>query len=114
MPRLPLVERTDIPPELQYVWDRLAPGAPAVPNIFRMLGNNPVLLRAYARFGNAIWSDCGLDLPTRELAILRTAILHRSAYEWHQHVRSGRQAGLRDEQILALHHWRESTLLDDR
>jgi 4-carboxymuconolactone decarboxylase len=114
MPRLPRVDRDDIPQELQYVWDRLAPGAPAVPNIFRTLGNNPKLLRAYARFGNALWADSGLDLPTRELAILRTAILHHSVYEWQQHVRIGRQAGLGDDRILALHHWRSSELFDER
>ncbi len=110
MARLPFASRSDMPDDLVYVWDRLAPGAPQLPNIFRTLGNNPPLLRAYARFGNALWRDCGLDLPTRELAILRTAILHHSVYEWHQHVRIGREAGLSDDRILALHHWRTSEL----
>lgn len=113
MARLPYTNRSDIPEELQYVWDRLAPGAPEVPNIFRTLGNNPKLMRAYARMGNAIWADCGLDVPTREIAILRTAILEHSPYEWHQHVRIGRQARLSDERILALHHWRTSELFSE-
>jgi len=107
MARLPLVERGDIPEELQYVWDRTATGG-SPPNIFRTMGNNAELWRSYLRLGNGLWAQCGLDLPTRELAILRTAILHHSIYEWHQHVRIGRQAGLSDERILALHQWRTS------
>ena len=113
MARIPRVDREDIPEELKYVWDRLAPGAPVVPNIFRTLGNNPKLMRAYARFGNALWSDSGLNLQTRELAILRTGILYHSIYEWHQHVRIARQAGIPDEHILALHQWRTSELFSE-
>lgn len=107
MARIPLVERDDIPSELQYVWDRNETGG-QLPNIFRAMANNPALWRSYLRLGSGLWAQCGLDLPTRELAILRTAILHRSGYEWHQHVRIGRQAGLTDAKIVALHHWRSS------
>jgi 4-carboxymuconolactone decarboxylase len=105
MARLPSVHRQDIPDELQYVWDRNAIEG-TLPNIFRAMANNPPLWRSYLRLGSGLWAQCGLDLPTRELAILRTSILHHSAYEWHQHVRIGRQAGLADERIVALHHWR--------
>lgn len=104
MSRLRKVERSDFPEELKYVWDRIETNG-EVPNIFRTMGNNPALLRSYLRLGNGLWAECGLDLPQRELAILRTAILHRSMYEWHQHVRIGRQAGLTDERIVSLHHW---------
>lgn len=107
MARVPYVSREDFPEELQYVWDRLG-GGNAPPNIFRAMGNNPALLRNYLRLGNGLWSDIGLDVATRELAILRTAILAHSVYEWHQHVRIGRAAGLSDARINALHHWRTS------
>ncbi len=110
MARLPFVRREDIPAELQYVWDAVARDGGEPPNIFRVMGNNPHLLRGYLRMGNALWNHCGLDVPTRELAILRTAILHQSRYEWHQHVRIAREAGVPDEKILALHHWRTSGL----
>ncbi len=109
MARIPLVSHDDIPEELKYVWERNAT-AGQLPNIFRAMANNAPLWRSYLRLGSGLWAQCGLDLPTRELAILRTAILHRSAYEWHQHVRIGRQAGLLDEKIKALHHWRTSDL----
>lgn len=112
MARLPFAQRENIPEDLVYVWDRNANnGVPA--NIFRTMANNPALWRSYLRLGNGLWTQCGLDVPTRELVILRTAILHHSLYEWHQHVRIGRQAGLTDERIVGLHHWRTSELYRD-
>ncbi len=108
MSRLPLVDREDIPPELQYVWDRLVTPGGEVPNIFRTMGNNPKLLRAYLRLGNGLWQECGLDLQTRELAILRVAVLQHSLYEWHQHVTIARNAGVDDARIREVHHWRTS------
>ncbi|HQW51903.1 MAG TPA: carboxymuconolactone decarboxylase family protein [Tepidiformaceae bacterium] len=112
MARLPFVQRKDIPEELQYVWDRNTTDG-VMPDIFRVMGNNPVVWRSYLRMGNGLWAACGLDVRTRELVILRVAILQHSAYEWHQHVRIGRRAGLRDEEIIGLHHWRTSTLYTD-
>lgn len=118
MARLPYATRESFPDDLKYVWDAVArdttAGGEAQPaNIFRTMGNNAALLRAYLRLGNGLWANCGLDVKTRELAILRAAILRHSSYEWHQHVRIGRDAGLTDEQILALHHWRQSELFSD-
>src|SRR3970040_3025379 len=77
MARLPQVSRDDIPDNLKYVWDRIGTDG-VVPNIFRTMGHNPHVLRAYLRMGNGLWAHCGLDVKTRELAILRTAILHHS------------------------------------
>lgn len=113
MARLPFAQRSDIPEELVYVWDRNAPADGVPANIFRTMANNPALWRSYLRLGNGLWTQCGLDVPTRELVILRTAILHHSLYEWHQHVRLGRQAGLPDERIVGLHHWRTSELYSE-
>jgi 4-carboxymuconolactone decarboxylase len=113
MSRVPEAVRDDFPEELKYVWDAVAEGR-EVPRIFKAMGNNPHLLRAYLRLGNGLWNHCGLDLPTRELVILRAALNKRSVYEWHQHVRIGRDAGLRDERIDALHNWQTSEQFDER
>jgi alkylhydroperoxidase family enzyme len=113
MARLPSASREQFPEQLKYVWDAVA-GEGDPPNIFRAMGNNPALLRAYLRISNGLWNHCGLDLQTRELAILRTAILKGSTYEWHQHVRIGRDAGLSDTQINALWDWKTSPEFNDR
>jgi AhpD family alkylhydroperoxidase len=110
MARLPYITRDDLPDDYKYLWDRnrTVTGTDAIANIFRTLGNNPPVWLQYARLGNALWTQSGIDTATRELIILRTAILQHSPYEWHQHVRIGRQAGLTNERIKALHHWRTS------
>lgn len=112
MARLPKAERKDIPEDLHYAWDRIGAGR-EVPNIFRVMANNPPLMLAYVRLGNALWRECGLDVATRELVILRTAFLRQSTYEWHQHVRLGRDAGLSDDQIIGLQDWQSSKLFSD-
>ncbi len=109
MTRLPKATRADFPEELLYVFDRLPNGPDGSPmNIFATMGNNPGLLRSYLRLANPLWAQCGLDPERREIVILRTALLHKSVYEWHQHVRIGHEAGLSDARILALHTWQNS------
>jgi AhpD family alkylhydroperoxidase len=45
---------------------------------------------------------CQLDRQTREMMILRVAIRKRSRYEWAQHVKAARKAGITDEVIHAI------------
>ena len=114
MTRLPKATRSDFPEELFYVFDRLPTVADSTPmNIFAAMGNNPGLLRSYLRLANPLWAQCGLDPERREIVILRTALLHKSVYEWHQHVRIGRDAGLSDARIIALHNWEASDLFSE-
>lgn len=110
MSRLPNATRENFPDDLKYVWDRAMTGPAGAPNIFAAMGNNPQVLRGYLRCGNALWADCGLDVATRELVILRCAYLQNSAYEWHQHVRIGRDAGLSDDQIRGIIDWKNCGL----
>ncbi len=46
--------------------------------------------------------------------ILRGSQIAKAEYEWHQHRRMARDAGVPDEQIDALAAWRTSDLFDDR
>lgn len=110
MSRLPEMTREHFPVEFAYVWERLPTVGDEPLNIYKAVGNNPPLLRGYLRLGDALWKECGLDLQTRELAILRVAFLQHSMYEWHQHVRLAREAGLDDERIRELRRWRASAL----
>lgn len=118
MSRLPQVTRDVFPDELVYVWDKLAGDVTAgegggVANIFQAMGNNPPVLRGYLRMGNALWAHCGLDLRTRELVILHCARLRKSRYEWHQHVRIGKGAGITEAEVRALADWRASGMFND-
>lgn len=85
-----------------------------VNNLYRCLGNQPVLLRAWTDFAWTLRADCETPRTLRELLILRAAQLTSSQYLWNDHVGFGRHAGLSDVQIQALSSWRRSDMFDAR
>ncbi|MGO9452179.1 MAG: carboxymuconolactone decarboxylase family protein [Candidatus Binataceae bacterium] len=69
-------------------------------NIFAVLMNHPGLFKAWSRFANYILSDNSTLTPRdREVAILRIGWLNQAQYEWEQHVRIGKAAGLTDADV---------------
>jgi alkylhydroperoxidase family enzyme len=72
---------------------------PRILNIFRTLIRHPDLYRHWLPFGNHVLFKSTLAPRERELAILRVGWLCRSAYEFHQHTRIGKAAGLTDADI---------------
>ena len=71
----------------------------SVLNIFKVLLNHPKLVRAWGRFGNYILGGSTLSARERELAILRIGWLNQAVYEWEQHVRIGKAAGITDAEV---------------
>lgn len=99
MARVPLLRQGDLPEEYQYLMSEDSLGEQ---NIFRAMGNNPKVMQSYMRYGTTLWNDCGLTYRERELVILAAARALESRYEWQQHVRLGRDAGITDEELLAI------------
>ena len=92
-PRAPLTSIPLAPLPDDVAREVAALGAKQV-NLYRALAHAPDLLRAWIAFA---WTLRGHDRTSRrlrELMILRTALLHRSEYEWHQHLRMAREAGV--------------------
>jgi 4-carboxymuconolactone decarboxylase len=73
-------------------------------NLFTMLANAPALIGPTLRLGEAILTRSDLDPALRELAILRTAALTATEYEWVQHEAIARLIGLSEEKIEAVRH----------
>ena len=94
--RTPLRRREDLPEEYQYLMDEDALGEL---NLFGAMGNVPRAMKAYMRFGTALWNVGDLSTRERELAILAVARSVRSTYEWHQHVAIGREVGITTEEL---------------
>ncbi|MFJ2115546.1 carboxymuconolactone decarboxylase family protein [Streptomyces sp. NPDC087850] len=69
--------------------------------IWATLAHHEDALRRYLVFSNHVLGKNTLPLASRELMILRIAARARAAYEWDQHVRIARRAGLSDETVLA-------------
>jgi 4-carboxymuconolactone decarboxylase len=70
-----------------------------VVNIFAVLMNHPKLARKWSTFAGYILGDNTLPPREREILILRIGWLNQAQYEWEQHVRIGKAAGLTDDEV---------------
>jgi 4-carboxymuconolactone decarboxylase len=68
-------------------------------NLYATMLNHPVLYGPRLRFGSYLQRDSLLPPKTRELLIMRTAMLTRTEYEWGHHVEAAQKAGFSDEEI---------------
>jgi 4-carboxymuconolactone decarboxylase len=101
-PRIAPLPRTGNPPDVQALIDDALPDNGPTANIFLTLANHPGLMRRFMPFGGKLLMKGKLPARQRELVILRTAWLCQSDYEWGQHARIGRDAGLTDEELARI------------
>jgi alkylhydroperoxidase family enzyme len=94
-----------LPPDIAENVEQL--GAKQV-NLYKALAHAPELLRAWINFAWALRGHETTERRLRELMILRTATLHHSPYEWHQHRRMAAEAGATDYEVAELEMWRTS------
>ena len=96
----PRIAPTDEPgPEAAELLARLPSPDGRPLNIFGTLAHHPYLLRRYVAMGDVFLGRGLVPAREREIVILRTAWRTRSVYEFGQHTRLGRQAGLSEEEI---------------
>ena len=80
-----------------------APDAPPMPVVMELFAHHLPLSETWLAFSNMLASDDStLEPRQRELLILRVAWRTKSGYEWGQHARMGRDAGLSEEQLRAV------------
>ncbi len=97
-PRLKPIPQADWSDEVQKILQpNVAQGS--VFNIFKTLAHHPDLLRRWLVFGNHVLFKSTLPPRERELVILRIGWLCEAEYEWAQHVKIGKDAGLTDVEI---------------
>lgn len=96
-PNVPLPKDANLPADVRQVLATLPPL-----NVFRMMANVPASFRPWMDLAMSILFGSDFDPRKREIAVLRTAHVTRSVYEWIQHVAVGKQAGLSDTEIAAI------------
>src|SRR4249920_2776075 len=84
------------------------------PNLYRALANHPAIVSAWTEFANTLRHGSRTPRALRELLILRGAQVCASEYEWAQHLKMARKAGVREAQIGALPGWRGSAEFTDK
>jgi 4-carboxymuconolactone decarboxylase len=80
-----------------------APDAPPMPVVMELLAHHVPLSETFLAFTDVMVGEATtLEPRIRELLILRVASRTGSGYEWNQHARMAKEAGLSDAQISAV------------
>ena len=98
MARVPYPDPAKLSPDIRETLGKMAPL-----NIFRMLAGGEGLMPAFLKLGNYILFKSKLDPILREIAIIRVGVLSKATYEVHQHERIGRDVGMSEALIKAMH-----------
>lgn len=105
---VPLPDEKTLPPSIQTLLSSLPPL-----NIFRMLANVPQSFEPMILFSKSIIQHGQFDPRLREIAILRTAYLIPSEYEWHLHIPIAKGAGVKDHEMKIISTEKTVTSLDE-
>ena len=100
-PRIPLLEREQVPPEIAGVYDALLKQRGVVPNMFKVLAHTPVLAIGMAGFLRSLLGDGALPGRYKELLATRVSLMQHSAYAVSAHSLSARQKGASEIEITA-------------
>jgi uncharacterized peroxidase-related enzyme len=100
-PRIPLLERDQVTPEVANVYDALLQTRGVVPNMFKTLAHTPALALATAGYLKALLSDGALPGFYKELIATRLSVLLGSDYAIKAHALSASQKGATEQQITA-------------
>ncbi len=114
MPRVPYIDRENLPEDKQYLFDNLSRDSGRVGNLFRVMGHSPQLLHQFMRLGNDLRNRTKLDPRLRELAILTVGRVADASYEYVHHIAIALRAGVTQEQIDGLPVWRRHPAFDER
>jgi 4-carboxymuconolactone decarboxylase len=82
-------------------------------NVSRMIANSNAVFKYFNQLGGALMGRAKLDPKLRELAILRTAKVTGSVYEWTQHVPIAKHVGMTEAQVAAMDNWKGAPCFDD-
>jgi 4-carboxymuconolactone decarboxylase len=108
MARVPYPDPATLSPEAREALSKMAPL-----NIFRMLAGGEGLMPAFLKLGNYLLFKSKLDPVLREIAIIRAGVLSKAKYEVHQHERIGRDIGMSEGLIEAMHKGADHPALND-
>jgi 4-carboxymuconolactone decarboxylase len=113
-PRLPMLPAQPQDPALGAMFDEVRARGVQVPNLYRIIGHSPPMLRAWLDFAWPLRLDAKTTRRIRELLILRGAQVSGAHYEWVHHVRMALAAGVTQAQIDVLGAWERSDAFDEQ
>jgi alkylhydroperoxidase family enzyme len=112
--KIPVVDTDTDDPIVRPIFRAMQERGAGPLHIHRVIAQAPVIYQGFSRFAAALRAPGATSRADRELAILRTAQLKASEYEFIQHRRIGLRVGLSQRQIDSLSGWRDSDVYDTR
>ncbi len=109
MALLPYVDETKVPEKTREILNR----GRVKMNVARMIANSDAAFYPFSMLGNSLLTRSKLNARLRELAILRTAKVSKSVYEWTQHMPIAKSTGVTDEQVNAIENWESAKCFTD-
>lgn len=114
-PRLPLLPAEPDDPMLAEMFAEVRARGWDVPNLYRVMGHAPRMLRAWLDLAWPLRLDAHSPRSIRELLILRGAQVSGTRYEWVHHLPMALAAGVTQAQIDGLDDaWQASGLFSER
>jgi alkylhydroperoxidase family enzyme len=95
-------------PILNPIFDRFRDADREPPELYRILGIAPAMLRAWVDMAWPLRMDATSSRALRELMIMRVAVLTNASFEWEAHWPAATSAGVRVAQLAALNDWATS------
>lgn len=108
MARLPYADLTH--PEVSPLVEQIIAERGSVLHLYQMLLQSPPVARGWLNHLTGIRHNSSLAGDTREMVIMRVAIVNRAPYEAEQHAPIALKEGMTQEQLDALADWEASSL----
>ena len=96
--RIPMRDLSTMAPEDREAVEKNAMNG-RIFNIFKVLAHHPKLVKRWTPFAGHILQKQTLPFRDREMLILRIGWLNQARYEWEQHVRIAKAAGVSADEI---------------
>jgi alkylhydroperoxidase family enzyme len=113
MARVPLIEETKHPELAESIAKIKGARGGRLINIYRLMLHSPALANAWFDLNQAVRYGTEIDGQSRELAVIRVAILNGVEYVQRAHGPAyALKEGLTPEQVAALRDWRASQLFN--
>lgn len=115
MARIALIEENKTPELAESIAKIKGARGGRLINIYRLMLHSPALANAWFDLNQAVRYGTEIDGQSRELAVIRVAILNNVEYVQRAHGPAyALREGLTPEQVSALAHWRDSQLFSEQ
>jgi len=114
MARVPLIEATEHPELAASIAKIKGARGGRLINIYRLMLHSPALANAWFDLNQAVRYGTEIDGQSREIAVIRVAILNNVEYVQQAHGPAyALKEGLTPEQVIAIADWQPSKLFSD-